>query len=433
MDQVNFEFSTKNIPIPSEKDFIVELIKSVEKFVKNLKWRAFHYQNPRSNNQRKETFGFNTTSPPPRVPEIDELQEMLYDLVVDIKFKKHSNEFQTKLKNNIRNIANENKMFIAADKTSNFYKVPRDKHEELLKKQINKDYKKSDQTTIKNITKKDKEIAANLDIDDRIYTTSHRQAFITLKDHKPNFQNVQTCRLINPTKSEIGKVSKKILDKINSIVRDKSKVNQWKNTGAVIDWFRNITDKKRLKFVQFDICDFYASISEDLINESLDYAEQFVAIGNQDRKIIIQANQALLFDKETPWVKKGNSVFNVGMGSFDGAEICETIGLFLLSKLKTLKIDLGLYRDDGLGVCALTARQMEQMKKDMCRIFGDYGLRITVDVNHKIVNFLDVTFNLDSGVFKPFMKQNNTLLYVTNTATTRPISYKIYLQVLTRG
>ena len=131
------------------------------------------------------------------------------------------------------------------------------------------------------------------------------------KDHKSNFQNVQSCRLLNPTKSEIGRVSKKIVEKINIIVRDKSKVNQWKNTSAVVDWFKNITDKKRLKFVQFDICDFYSSISEDLINQTLDYAEQFVAITNQDRKIIIQASQALLFDKQTPWIKKGNSAFNV--------------------------------------------------------------------------------------------------------------------------
>ena len=85
-------------------------------------------------------------------------------------------------------------------------------------------------------------------------------------------------------------------------VRDKSKVNQWKNTSAVIDLFKNITDEKRLKFVQFDICDFYSSISEDLINQTLDYAEQFVAITNQDRKIIIQASQALLFDKQTPFL-----------------------------------------------------------------------------------------------------------------------------------
>ena len=52
------------------------------------------------------------------------------------------------------------------------------------------------------------------------------------------------------------------------------------------------------------------------------------------------------------------------------------------------------------------------MKKEMCRIFGEYNLRITIDVNHKIVNFLDVTFNLDSGVYKPYMKPNDTLSYV---------------------
>ena len=90
----------------------------------------------------------------------------------------------------------------------------------------------------------------------------------------------------------------------------------------------------------------------------------------QDRKIIIQACQALLFDKQTPSIKKGNSAFNVGMGSFDGAEICKVVGLFLLSKLKELKLNLGLYHDDGLGVCALTTRQVDKLKKEMCRIFG---------------------------------------------------------------
>ena len=31
-------------------------------------------------------------------------------------------------------------------------------------------------------------------------------------NHKPNFENNPTCRLINPSKSEIGRVSKQILD-----------------------------------------------------------------------------------------------------------------------------------------------------------------------------------------------------------------------------
>ena len=58
--------------------------------------------------------------------------------------------------------------------------------------------------------------------------------FITLKDHKPNFRNNPTCRLINPTKPEIGKISKQILEKINTDVKTATKLNQWKNTDEVI-------------------------------------------------------------------------------------------------------------------------------------------------------------------------------------------------------
>ena len=42
-----------------------------------------------------------------------------------------------------------------------------------------------------------------------------REAFISLKDHKENFENNPKCRLINPAKSDSGKISKLILDKIN--------------------------------------------------------------------------------------------------------------------------------------------------------------------------------------------------------------------------
>ena len=54
MDKVTFGYSTKNIPIPSEKEFVIELIKSVEKFVKNLNWRAFHYLNPSQTESKKK-------------------------------------------------------------------------------------------------------------------------------------------------------------------------------------------------------------------------------------------------------------------------------------------------------------------------------------------------------------------------------------------
>jgi hypothetical protein len=67
------------------------------------------------------------------------------------------------------------------------------------------DYKKSNMEVVKDVTKIDKDIAMNLDVEDRVYSTTAKQAFITLKDHKPNFNNNPTCRLLNPSKTEIGK------------------------------------------------------------------------------------------------------------------------------------------------------------------------------------------------------------------------------------
>ena len=118
--------------------------------------------------------------------------------------------------------------------------------------------------------------------------------------------------------------------------------------------------------------------------------------------------------------KKGDSNFDIGMGSFHGAECCELVGLFLLSLLQNLKLNLGLYRDDVLGVGTLTARQIEQKKKEICQIFKQQNLSITIEANHKVVNFLDVTLDLNSGIYKPYMKPNDTPLYVNKKSNHPP-------------
>ena len=46
----------------------------------------------------------------------------------------------------------------------------------------------------------------------------------------------------------------------------KTKLNLWKNTDAVTDWFENLQNKRQLKFVSFDIVDYYGSISEELFS-----------------------------------------------------------------------------------------------------------------------------------------------------------------------
>ena len=71
-----------------------------------------------------------------------------------------------------------------------------------------------------------KHIAENIKLDDPIESLAHTPAFITLKDHKENFRISLPCRLINPPKSKLGKVSKVILENVNKNLVNSLKVNQ---------------------------------------------------------------------------------------------------------------------------------------------------------------------------------------------------------------
>ena len=200
---------------------------------------------------------------------------------------------------------------------------------------------------------------------------ANRKAFVSLKDHKDNFNTNPKCRLINPAKSEIGLISKIILQNINNTLRKIKKLNQWGNTASVISWFNNICNKQECKFMKFDIVDFYPSISENLLNKCLEFATKSVSIKNSDIKIIRHARKSVLFDKNSTWIKRGdNNLFDVTMGSYDGAEIWELVGLFLLEELEKKfgkeSMSIGLYRDDGLAVLRnMTGRQTDKARKEI--------------------------------------------------------------------
>ena len=78
-------------------------------------------------------------------------------------------------------------------------------------------------------------------------------AFVTSKDHKQNFRSVTRCCLINPCKSELGKISKIILENINKALIEKLNVNEWKNIDMVIHWFKSVVQKSKCCFIQFDV------------------------------------------------------------------------------------------------------------------------------------------------------------------------------------
>ena len=224
--------------------------------------------------------------------------------------------------------------------------------------------------------------------------------------------NKPTTRLINPTKPELGKVSKQLLSEVIEVVRRESGVNQWKNTYELLNFYNSLPNKQNSHFVKFDICSFYPKITEDILRKSIDHAAKYVNITEEQKEILFHTSKSILIYKSDAWVKKGGSSFDVGMGAYDGAEKCDIVGLYLLFLIKNLPLQVGLFRDDGLGVSVQTRKQIEQCKKDICRIFKAEGLDITIEANLKIVDFLDVELNLNEGTHKPFTKPNNTILYI---------------------
>ena len=124
---------------------------------------------------------------------------------------------------------------------------------------------------------------------------------MNLKDHKLNPLNNTKVRLLNPAKNELGRISKSMLDRINTSLRNLIKVNQWKDTREVIEWFKNIKNKQKHKFIVFDIKDFYPTITKDLLTK---FAEEKVQISDDDKKIIYHARKSLLFNEEGTWMKK---------------------------------------------------------------------------------------------------------------------------------
>ena len=62
-------------------------------------------------------------------------------------------------------------------------------------------------------------------------------SFVILKYDKQNFINHPTTRHINPPKNEIGRISKHILEQLNTELVSKSSVNEWKNTISVVGIF----------------------------------------------------------------------------------------------------------------------------------------------------------------------------------------------------
>ena len=216
-------------------------------------------------------------------------------------------------------------------------------------------------------------------------------------------------------KNEIGRISKHILQNINKTLSEETKVNEWKNTESVINWFKSIPNKHLYTFLMFDIKDFYPSIKEKLLREAIRFAKLYISITKKDIEAIFHARKFLLYYNDEPWVKKGESNFDISMDAYDGAEVCELIGIFMLSLLSKHinKNHIGLYRDDGFAILKNTSGpEAEKLQKKLQQLFKEKDLDIIIQCNLKITNYLDVTLNLNDGSYRPYRKPNEETNYI---------------------
>ena len=381
--------------------------------MRRMRWKAIFFENEKAG-RSKTTYGFKTNKAPDKMELLNPFENDLYNLVSNIQFSPRRNTFQQQLASDVKEISASKSVLVSADKSTNLYSMSKESYKKLLNENITKNNKKSCDEIKHTIDLEGKGIASKLELDDRMETYAEKEAFITLKDHKDNFRTKPACRLINPAKTEIGIVSKQIVEKINKCVRETTHLQQWRNTQAVIDWFSDLKDKSDKTFIKFDIVEFYPSISEELLERAVSYAKSISAITGQQESIIWHSRKSLLFNEKSTWTKKDGSLFDVTMGSFDGAEICELVGLYILNLLSSTfnKDQVGLYRDDGLAALKLSGPQSDRARKDIIQTFKDCGLRVTVEILLHQTDFLDVTFDLPTGRYWPFRKPSSDPLYI---------------------
>ena len=167
MEKLNLAYSTKNIPIPTERSYKLQLIENTELFTKKIRRKAIFHDvklnnknknnNHINNNMKDNTknngdgtqkehssrYGIKSNKCPPQVKDLIAFEEDMIDLVHQIRFRKVKSNFQRKLNKDLKTTKSSNKTLTPTDKTSNMYKLTKDEYNHLLDNVVTTTYKKA--------------------------------------------------------------------------------------------------------------------------------------------------------------------------------------------------------------------------------------------------------------------------------------------------
>ena len=108
MENLQLHYSKKNIPIPSETSYKLQLMDKIEQMIKRMRWKLFFYINPSSENMQ-QTYRLKTLNYAPKIKEMVLFEWDLSDLVNKIKVRRVSSNFQNQLKEGTKAIKKSKK------------------------------------------------------------------------------------------------------------------------------------------------------------------------------------------------------------------------------------------------------------------------------------------------------------------------------------
>ena len=152
-----------------------------------------------------------------------------------------------------------------------------------------------------------------------------------------------------------------------------------------------------------------------ILTDALPFAETLINLDDHDQKIIYNSHKLLLFNQEQTWVDEKRKWLVWCLIECLQRQGVWTYRYFLLNLLgwqydtKTI----GLHRYDGLLIFKKWGGpQIKKIKKCQQKLFKSNGLDIIVECNMKMVNHLDVTFNLKNSTYQSYQKPDNIIQHI---------------------
>ena len=152
--------------------------------------------------------------------------------------------------------------------------------------------------------------------------------------------------------------------------------------------------------------------------KAIEFSKRYTKFNDDKIELLIHTYQTVLCYYNRVWTKSSNKEnFDIAMGSYHGAEVCDLVGLFILNEITFIigPLNIGLHRDDALGVIIQSLGTiMERTKKRIIETILQIGFDIVIDNGNTTSNFLDISLNLTLNTYCPFTKPNSKTTYINN-------------------